>query len=36
MGKAEREVKVFYPECTSTNWEYFLKPEVRTDGWEDV
>ena len=37
MEKADREVRLFYPEYTNTNWNYFQKPNVRPDpGWEDV
>ena len=36
MATADKEVRLFYPEYTNTNWEYFQKPEVRADGWEDV
>ena len=36
MEKAHRGVRLFYPEFTNTNWEYFQKPKTDPAGWEDV
>ena len=39
MEKADREVRLFYPEYTNANWDYFQKPNVRTNdvcGWVDI
>ena len=37
MEKADREVRLFYPEYTNANWNYFQKPRTNdVCGWEDM